>query len=554
MTISQRLFLTFSLLAISLVVIVTASVTVVTGFQDRFQYVQENTIPSITDIDDLINSSNRLIIWLFRHQTSKSLSQQAQYEKEINERIDQLTKDTRHYLEEDVSNDADRQMSQRELTTIQQIRARLPVFLEGSRAQNDNVALPAILGNDGVGATTRSLIDDYLKQRQFNVGISNAYKAQNTRTYHLTLWTLITGSAAAIVIFGFFTLRTILSIRRHLNGMRAVMESASENLDLTLRVDESHRDEIGLTAKAFNHLVSNVDTSLNAVGQAAHYVSASSGEIAVGNEDLSSRTEEQAASLEQTAASMSQLSETVRLTAENTRMASQLAKNALDISDDSSSMVRIMIGTMSDIRSSSAKITDIIALIEGVAFQTNILALNAAVEAARAGEQGRGFAVVAGEVRNLAQRSSASAREIKELIESSIALVEAGASQAGEVGENMMRMDDAVRQVAELIDEITVAAQEQSLGISQVHQAVNQMDDVTQQNASLVEEASAAARSLTEQADALKGLVAAFTVSEGTSVRKPEVKPHKNMLVAKPVTLNTLSETLHSSNDNWTKF
>jgi len=554
MTISQRLFLTFSLLAISLVTIVTASVTVVTGFQSRFQYVQENTIPSITDIDDLINHSNTLIIWLYRHQSSKSLTQQALYEKEINERIDRLIKDTRHYLDVDVSNEADRQMTESELNKIEEIRARLPVFLAGSRAQNDDVALPAIQGNDGVGATTRSLIADYLKQRQLNVDIGNAYKTQNTRIYHQTLWALIAGSAAAILVLGFFTVRTILAIRRHLNGMRAVMESASENLDLTLRADDSRRDEIGLTAKAFNHLVSNVATSLHAVEQAAHSVSTSSAEIATGNDDLSSRTEEQAASLEETAASMSQLSETVRQTAENTRLASQLAKNAREISDDSSSRVRTMIETMSDIRRSSAKITDIIALIEGVAFQTNILALNAAVEAARAGEQGRGFAVVAGEVRNLAQRSSTSARDIRALIESSIAFVEAGASQAGDVGENMTRMDDAVRQVTDLIDEISVAAQEQSLGIGQVHQAVNQMDDVTQQNAALVEEASAAARSLTDQAEALNGLVAAFTVSGGEPARKPVEKPHQSRPVPQPVTLKPRAETLHSSDDNWTKF
>lgn len=167
---------------------------------------------------------------------------------------------------------------------------------------------------------------------------------------------------------------------------------------------------------------------------------------------------------------------------------------------------------MGDIRGSSAKITDIIALIEGIAFQTNILALNAAVEAARAGEQGRGFAVVAGEVRNLAQRSSSSAREIKELIESSISYVEAGAAQAEGVGDNISRMNDAVRQVTDLVDEISVAASEQSQGIEQVHLAVNQMDDVTQQNAALVEEASAASCSLMEQATSLNQLVRAFTL------------------------------------------
>lgn len=292
------------------------------------------------------------------------------------------------------------------------------------------------------------------------------------------------------------------------------MEAASENLDLTLRADDARRDEIGLTAKAFNHLVENVAMSLSAVESAAQSVSTASAQISAGNEDLSSRTEEQAASLEQTAASMSELSETVRQTAENTRLASQLAQNARDISEDSASRVKAMLMTMGDIRTSSTKITDIIALIEGIAFQTNILALNAAVEAARAGEQGRGFAVVAGEVRNLAQRSSSSAREIKALIEASMLHVEAGSNQAEGVGNNITRMTDAVRQVTDLVDEISVAANEQSQGINQVHLAVNQMDDVTQQNASLVEEASSASRSLMDQASTLNQLVATFTLAK----------------------------------------
>ncbi|WP_373327513.1 methyl-accepting chemotaxis protein, partial [Cronobacter turicensis] len=248
-------------------------------------------------------------------------------------------------------------------------------------------------------------------------------------------------------------------------------------------------------------------------------VSSASGQISAGNEDLSSRTEEQAASLEQTAASMSELSETVRQTAENTQLASQLAKNARDISEDSQSRVNTMLSTMGNIRDSSAKITDIIALIEGIAFQTNILALNAAVEAARAGEQGRGFAVVAGEVRTLAQRSSSSAREIKELIENSMQYVEAGSAQAEGVGQNIGKMNEAVRQVTDIVDEISVAAQEQSQGINQVHLAVNQMDDVTQQNAALVEQASAASQSLMEQAASLNQLVGAFTIAANSHAK-----------------------------------
>jgi len=333
--------------------------------------------------------------------------------------------------------------------------------------------------------------------------------------------------------------------------MRLTMEQASENLDLTLKADDTRSDEIGLTAKAFNHLIQTVSLSLNAVESAAQSVSTASSQMSAGNEDLSARTEEQAASLEQTAASMSELSETVRQTAENTRLASQLAKNAREISEDSADRVKTMLTTMGDIRESSAKITDIISLIEGIAFQTNILALNAAVEAARAGEQGRGFAVVAGEVRNLAQRSSSSAREIKALIESSMGFVEAGAVQAEGVGTNMHKMNDAVRQVTDLVDEISVAAQEQSQGISQVHLAVNQMDDVTQQNAALVEEASSASRSLMEQASALNRLVATFVIQRAGPDALKEVKS----AIAPPAMTRPVSNIVPAAAEtNWQSF
>ncbi len=336
--------------------------------------------------------------------------------------------------------------------------------------------------------------------------------------------------------------------------MRQTMEEASEKLDLTLRVDESRHDEIGLTARAFNHLIENVSDSLSKVEASAQSVSSASAQISAGNEDLSSRTEEQAASLEQTAASMSELSETVRQTAENTRLASQLAKNARDISEDSAGRVRTLLSTMSDIRASSAKITDIIALIEGIAFQTNILTLNAAVEAARAGEQGRGFAVVAGEVRNLAQRSSSSAREIKELIESSMGFVEAGSEQAEGVGSNMSRMNDAVRQVTDLVDEISVAAGEQSQGISQVHQAVNQMNGATQQNAALVEQASAASRSLIDQASTLGHLVGAFTITLAGQLASNNREQNRAAAVSSPVFKKPQTAVVGGQDQNWEQF
>ncbi|ALB57040.1 methyl-accepting chemotaxis protein [Cronobacter universalis] len=519
MSITQRLMLTFSLLSAALIAMVITSVVVVSNFQARFQYVQENTLPSVLDIGKMIDGSNTLIIWLYRHQNTADASGQARIEKEIDTVLNRITTLNQYYLQNETSNEEDRQISESIGTVIQTVQARLPAFLESSRTHDSATALAALRDDNGVGGAARQLIALYQKQLGVNEAVGKTLRQENDRSYNQTLWGLIGTSAAVIIILGFFTLKTIFAIRNQLNSMRQTLETASERLDLTLRADDSRNDEIGQTAKAYNALAANVASSLAAVESSAQSVSSASGQISAGNEDLSSRTEEQAASLEQTAASMSELSETVRQTAENTQLASQLAKNARDISEDSQSRVNTMLSTMSSIRDSSSKITDIIAMIEGIAFQTNILALNAAVEAARAGEQGRGFAVVAGEVRTLAQRSSSSAREIKELIENSMQFVEAGSSQAEGVGQNIGKMTEAVRQVTDIVDEISVAAQEQAQGINQVHLAVNQMDDVTQQNAALVEQASAASQSLMEQAASLNQLVGAFTIAANSHAK-----------------------------------
>ncbi|ELY6213776.1 MCP four helix bundle domain-containing protein [Cronobacter dublinensis] len=536
MSITQRLMLTFSLLSAALITMVIVAVVVVSNFQSRFQYVQENTLPSVLDIGKMIDGSNTLVIWLYRHQTATDAARQAQVEKEIDTVINRINTQNQYYLQNEITNDEDRRISESAASVIQLIQARLPAFLESSRAHNDAAALAALRDESGIGGAARQLIAVYQKQLELNENVGKTLRQENDRSYSLTLWGLISSSVAVIAILGFFTLKTIFSIRNQLNGMRHTLETASERLDLTLRADDSRSDEIGLTAKAYNALAANVASSLAAVESSAQSVSSASGQISAGNEDLSSRTEEQAASLEQTAASMSELSETVRQTAENTQLASQLAKNARDISEDSQSRVNTMLNTMGSIRESSAKITDIIALIEGIAFQTNILALNAAVEAARAGEQGRGFAVVAGEVRTLAQRSSSSAREIKELIENSMQYVEAGSTQAEGVGQNIGKMTDAVRQVTDIVDEISVAAQEQAQGINQVHLAVNQMDDVTQQNAALVQQASAASQSLMEQAASLNQLVGAFTIAaNGKSTARNTAAPVTPIKTLRPV-------------------
>ncbi|MDP5009067.1 MAG: methyl-accepting chemotaxis protein, partial [Glaciimonas sp.] len=237
-------------------------------------------------------------------------------------------------------------------------------------------------------------------------------------------------------------------------------------------------------------------------------------QIAAGNSDLSARTEQQAASLEQTAASMEQLTATVKQNADNARQAGQLAQAASDIAEGVGDVVNQVVTTMQGISESSRRIADIIGVIDGIAFQTNILALNAAVEAARAGDQGRGFAVVAGEVRILAQRSAQAAKEIKVLIDDSSVRVSSGSDLANRAGQTMREVVQSVKRVTDIMDEISSASQEQSTGIAQVNQAVIQMDQVMQQNAALVEEAAAAAMSLEEQAQQLNSAVSVFVLKD----------------------------------------
>ena len=277
------------------------------------------------------------------------------------------------------------------------------------------------------------------------------------------------------------------------------------------------RDDANLTVEKLRALVGEIQHSAETINVAAK-------EIASGNQDLSSRTEEQASSLEETASSMEQLTATVRQNAENARQGNVLAATAQDIAVKGGEVVSQVVATMSGIHQSSSRIADIIGVIDGIAFQTNILALNAAVEAARAGEQGRGFAVVATEVRNLAQRSAAAAREIKGLISDSVDKVEAGNRLVDQAGQTMGEVVSSIRRVAKIVTDIAEASREQSSGIEQVSLAVSQMDEVTQQNAALVEQAAAAAESLEEQAQQLASSVSVFKLADQPLLSAPAAR------------------------------
>jgi methyl-accepting chemotaxis protein len=324
-------------------------------------------------------------------------------------------------------------------------------------------------------------------------------------------------------------------------GLRDVMRvsQALANADLTQRISQSYPGLFGQTKDSVNLTVDNLKSLVNSVKNAATLIDSASKEIATGNTDLSQRTEQQASSLEETAASMEQLTTTVKQNADNARQANQLALSANDVAAKGGAVVQKVVETMSEINDSSRKIVDIISVIESISFQTNILALNAAVEAARAGEQGRGFAVVATEVRNLAQRSAAAAKEIKGLIDNSVEKVEGGSKQVAEAGATMEEIVSAVKRVNDIIAEIANASNEQSEGINQVSQAISQMDQVTQQNAALVEEAAASAESLQDEASELIQSVSVFKIEAGSTPQAPI----KTKLAALPATRKPVART-----------
>ncbi len=321
---------------------------------------------------------------------------------------------------------------------------------------------------------------------------------------------LVIGIACAFVITN--------SITNPLKGAVEIAKTVASG-NLSSHVEVMGKDETSELLSALKEMSDSLVRTVADVRSGTETINVASHEIASGNADLSARTESQASSLEETASSMEELTSTVKQNADNARQANQLAFSASSIAEKGGSVVGEVVDTMGSIKESSRKIVDIIGVIDGIAFQTNILALNAAVEAARAGEQGRGFAVVAAEVRSLAQRSAGAAKEIKALIGDSVEKVDRGSKLVDEAGHTMSLIVTSVKQVADIMGEITAATQEQSNGIEEVNQAIGQMDEMTQQNAALVEQAAAAAESLQEQAERLSQAVSIFKLDESAMHR-----------------------------------
>jgi len=392
-------------------------------------------------------------------------------------------------------------------------------------------------------------LDEYHWQRidELAKEVGQQYRAGSTL--------LIALAAAALAIGIGFAYWVSKSITRPLLKAVNVARMVAAG-DFTGHVVVKTTCEIGQLMQALKDMNESLTRIVAEVRQGSEVIATASRQIAAGNQDLSQRTEEQASSLEETAASMEELNGTVKQNADNAGQANQLAKSASEVAIKGSEVVAQVVSTMGSINDSSRKIADIITVINGIAFQTNILALNAAVEAARAGDQGRGFAVVATEVRNLAQRSAAAAKEIKGLIDDSVTNVGAGNALVGQAGQTMQEVVTSIRRVADIIGEIAAASVEQSSGIEQVNQAITQMDQVTQQNAALVEEAAAASQSLQGQAHSLAQSMSAFKLpneeargstapaaSAPATATVASIKPRKPVEAKQPVEHMALPQT-----------
>ncbi|MFZ6801117.1 methyl-accepting chemotaxis protein [Undibacterium sp. Di24W] len=509
--IKSRLIFVIGFLSLLMISIGALGLSSLATVNEALRTVYEDRLVAVGQLDSVIRGINRNELSIAKA-ISAEPAQIAKLMDEIDQTKNEVNKTWDEYLATYLTAD--------EKQLAAKFVAARKVFVE----QGLNKAQEALRSQDIPKATEllhgkmEQLYQDVLAQMaeliklQLSVG-KQEYEASQVKygtVRMMSIAMIMLGLGAGIVV-GVWLVK---SISEPLNYAVDIAQSIASG-DLTRTVDVNNNNETGQLLAALKEMNRSLVNTVSEVRIGTDTIATASSQIAAGNLDLSSRTEEQAASLEETASSMEELTSTVRQNADNARQANQMVVSASDHAVKGGQVVAQMVDTMGSIKESSRKIVDIIGVIDGIAFQTNILALNAAVEAARAGEQGRGFAVVASEVRSLAQRSAAAAKEIKGLIGDSVEKVDAGGRLVDETGDSMNQIVTAVKQVADIMSEIAAASAEQSSGIEQVNIAITQMDEVTQQNAALVEEAAAASASMQDQAASLANTVAVFKLAQG---------------------------------------
>jgi len=513
MKIRTRLMLGFATMAALIAVLGAAALFSLVKIDQEFDNVMDDRYPKLlvaNDIKAVNNEVSQAIRNLFIVSDPADIKAQfdviADSSKRTNDNIDRL-KNTIHGAEGKAA--LDKLMQAR--ADYRKPREKVIELLKTGRSEEAKTAVLLDLRPKQIAYMDR--LEDLIKLQDKLMRDSGAAAAATVADTKTAIAALLALSFAAAFLLAWWIIRsTTRPIDEAVTIMRAVAAG-----DLNMQFKADGRNETGLLLGGLHAMQMRLAAVVGQVRGSAEGVAAASAQIAQGNNDLSSRTEQQASALQETGASMEQLNATVRQNADNARQANQLAMGASTVAVQGGEVVGQVVDTMKDINASSKRIVDIISVIDGIAFQTNILALNAAVEAARAGEQGRGFAVVASEVRSLAQRSAEAAKEIKSLISASVERVEQGTVLVDKAGETMQEVVASIRRVTDIVGEISAASSEQSTGVAQVGEAITQMDEATQQNSALVEESAAAAESLKLQARQLVDAVAFFTLASASS-------------------------------------
>jgi methyl-accepting chemotaxis protein len=516
MNFSTRLYILIGIVVTGMAALAGISMYQINHVYNAANYANENSIPSIQVLNDAVLALNRSRTQLWKHLASEQ-SQKSDIQAVIAKADGQVDAALNKYEKEDISDDRDRALLQADRTAVGNYREFRNQVLALSNQGKPEQARDLQTRNPKPAADLEAAFDEHqlYNTKLAQQGAEAAKAALKQANFMAVLLSLIV--IACVAIMGLMIVRKLVS---SLTRAVSVAQSVAAG-DLSVEVGATSKDEIGLLLQALKEMIASLLRIVTQVRSGTDLIATASSQIASGNLDLSSRTEQQASSLEETASSMEELNSTVKSNADNVHEANQLTHDAVALAQDGGKVVAQVVETMQAITGSSNKIGEIIGVIDGIAFQTNILALNAAVEAARAGEQGRGFAVVATEVRSLAHRSAAAAKEIKQLIESSGAQVRQGSTLVDNAGVAMEQIVNSVRRVTTVMDEISSASREQSAGIEQVNGAIIQMDSVTQQNAALVEEAAAAAASLQDQAGKLAEVVSIFKISAHDATAQP---------------------------------
>jgi len=508
--ISQRLLLGFGLLMLIMVLMAIVGINRLAELNGRMKEVISNKYPNTVMTGEIVNQIN-LVARSVRNILLLKDPQQLTFERNRITGADQAIERQLGQLDKQLTDPESRLLLEKLQTAHKNYLVRRDEVLELALQGNKERATALLIGDVRPVQNAYMEAADKLIAKQHALMENAGDQVELSYQHASTLLSALT--ASGLLLAGLIAFVITRSITTPLNHAVLIAQTVAAG-DLTSHIDSSGRDETAQLLQALKTMNDKLQQIVQRIQKGTDTIATATSEIATGNMDLSSRTEEQAGALEETASAMEQLTSTVKQNADNAHQANQLAQSASSIAQQGGNVVGQVVNTMESISTSSRKIVEIISVIDGIAFQTNILALNAAVEAARAGEQGRGFAVVASEVRSLAQRSASAAREIKQLINDSVATVDNGNRLVEQAGVTMDQVVSSVRDVTAIVAEITTASKEQSVGIEQINVAITHMDSATQQNAALVEQAAAAAQSLENQTSALLQTIAFFKVVE----------------------------------------